>query len=286
MPAPAASSAVGVVAASKTSPPDAAKTALDDSPESEFTRRGLSVFQKLDPKGGWTVKEELTLRGPQDSEVNLDKAFRVCHREGFDCDAFLRDFAARTIDMSNHEPSAASPSALVAILRDKQYVESIPDAQRRASLVEPFVGELSIVYVFDDPTSVRVARTEDLAAIGATRETMSALARENLAARLPATGFDHLKCSFNSVDTLETANFFESSRLLVTAPWAALTAKTKRRVVVAVPSTESLVVMCDPSAQMLGAVRRAVDETFAEAEAPVSRSFFKWTPKGWQEMKP
>ena len=173
----------------------------------------------------------------------------------------------------------ATRAQLTAVIRAPTYLDGLTEDERAHALSEPFVPGLIIVYMVDVGGAARVARIEDLAVRGITRTALRAVAEWNVANALRGAP----KCEPDTVATLATGNFYESSRLLLDKQWADLTA-TKGRVVVAVPKNDTLFVTCDPSADALKQLTVAVQNTYPRAPHPVSSALFAWSQSGWQEL--
>lgn len=272
-PAPAARSAAST-------PPN-----IDRSSEAAFTRSVLNLFIQRDARGGWGSSKPLNLSGGNGFAVNLERVWRGCASSAQWCDDELPNFVDEVIRIAARKEEPVAPRSFFAIVRSKDYLESAPASVRAATLFEPFVADMIIVYVVDQGGSVRGAQTKDLAAIGIERRALPALAEQNLTQALPALPAD-ATCEPNSVTVWATGNYYESSRLLLSRFWKDFAARSQARLVVAVPASDALIVACDPAPVTLAKLAGGIAELSSKAERPLSQALLQWTATGWQPLKP
>jgi uncharacterized protein YtpQ (UPF0354 family) len=175
----------------------------------------------------------------------------------------------------------ATRSQFTAVVRSDSFLASLPEQERAQAISEPLAVGLVIVYMVDQHGVARLARPEDLSDSGVTRDALRAVAEWNIAATLP----DALSCERDSITSPAAGRFYQSSRLLLDKQWSDLAAK-KGQVIVAVPSNDTLFVTCDATPATVKKLATAIQNTYPRAAHPVSPSILRWTPSGWQELKP
>ncbi len=290
-PAPAATpaspppaSASTAVAASPPSASPAPAAEFDTSSPAAFTASVLARLKAFDPDGGWTMTEPLTLTGRGELVVSLDRVWHVCRVHADECNREAEHFVNVTHDIASQTPVKATASAFVPLIRDRAYLDSLNADAKAALIAEPLAADLVVVYAVDLGESVRSAQARDLTDAGVSRSDLAATARRNLAAKLPNPK-DDADCKRGDVRLYATGNYFESSRLLLSDPWARLAASAKGPLLAAVPGADVVVVACNPDKQTLAKLEQAIDGMLRIAQRPVSRALLEWTAHGWTEFR-
>jgi len=174
---------------------------------------------------------------------------------------------------------AALRARLRAVIRDKAFLDKLPEPVRATTITEPFSGRMVILYLVDDRGAARGAEPADLTASGVTRDSLRAVVEWNLAQGLK----EPLTCTSHALGEPARHGFYESSRLLFDKQWAELAAKAGT-VVVAAPSNDTLYVACNPTAEVLQKLAVIVQNTYPRAARPVSPSLLSWSKDGWREL--
>jgi hypothetical protein len=194
---------------------------------------------------------------------------------------------AQPAEPSAHAPGAAPETKqqmaargrLRAVIRDQSFLEQMPISVRAATLSEPFLGRMMILYLVDDRGAARGARASDLADAGVTHEALRAVVEWNLSRVLS----EPLSCTSHALSEPAHHNYYESSRLLLDKQWADLAA-SGGTVVVAAPSNDTLFVACNPTPEVLKKLSVVVQNTYPHAARPVSASLLTWSTDGWHEL--
>lgn len=173
----------------------------------------------------------------------------------------------------------ASRARLRAVIRDRSFLDNLPEAVRASTITEPFYGRMVILYLVDDRGAARGAQAADLAESGVTREALRAVVEWNLSQALSKP----LTCTSHAVTEPAQHNYYESSRLLLEKQWADLAARSGT-IVVAVPSNDTLFVACNPTQEVLKKMAVIVQNSYPRAARPVSPSLLTWTKDGFREL--
>src|SRR4051812_30205308 len=208
---------------------------LDTSNAESFTTSVLKLFQSTDAGGSWTRKDALTLTNGTGLVVNLDRLWGVCQTHADACPSEVTHFVKTACEIASQASAKATPSALVALVRDKSYLDALSPEERAKTISDPLVADLIVVYALDLGASVRGMQEHDLADAGVSREELHRTARDNVEARLVKIP-GGLQCHGSDVTALKAGNYLESSRLLLSDAWAALAA-TKGPIVATAPAT-------------------------------------------------
>jgi len=255
---------------------------LDTSNAESFTASVLKLFQSTDAGGSWTRKDALTLTNGTGLVVNLDRLWGVCQTHADACPSEVTHFVKTACEIASQASAKATPSALVALVRDKSYLDALSPEVRAKTISDPLVADLIVVYALDLGASVRGIQEHDLADAGVTRQELPRTARDNVEARLGKIS-GGLQCHGSDVTALKAGNYLESSRLLLSDAWAALAA-TKGPIVATAPATDVILFVCKPDAVGLTKLTRLTDSFWHTAQRNVSRTLLKWSPQGWTEL--
>jgi hypothetical protein len=168
---------------------------------------------------------------------------------------------------------------LRAVVRDRSFLETLPESVRSTTLTKPFVARMVILYMVDDRGAARGAQASDLAQSGITPEALRAVVQWNLTSLLG----DPVSCTSHSLTEPPRRHYYESSRLLLDRQWAELAARAGT-VVVAAPSNDTLFVACNPTPEVLQKLAVIVQNTYPHSPRPVSPSLLTWSQDGWREL--
>jgi uncharacterized protein YtpQ (UPF0354 family) len=279
-PPPGSASAAAVAV---TPSPEASPGAADISNPESFTVAVLKLFQSADAAGNWTRMSTLTLANRTGLVVNLDRLFDVCQTDATVCPREVRHFVKTACEIAAQTGAKATPAMLVALVRDRSYLEGLDPAVRAKLIWEPWLGELIIVYAVDLGSNVRGMQEHDLADAGISRQELPRIARNNVEAKLGKVA-DGLQCHGSDVTALKFGNYLESSRLLLSDAWSALAPSAKGSIVAAVPAADVLLFVCKPDADGLGKLQRLAESFWQTAQRRVSRTPVQWSAHGWTEL--
>jgi hypothetical protein len=173
----------------------------------------------------------------------------------------------------------AARARLRAVVRDRSFLDNLPESVRTTTLTKPFAARMVILYMVDDRGAARGAQAADLAESGIAPEALRAVVQWNLGSLLG----DPVSCTSHSVSEPARRHYYESSRLLLDRQWAELAARAGT-VVVAAPSNDTLYVACNPTPEVLHKLAVIVQNTFPHSPRPVSPSLLTWSEDGWREL--
>lgn len=219
----------------------------------------------------------VTTRDDHDLQINLHRMWDLCTRRPDLCDDNVSSLIA---GVGRTERPAPSRETLVATLRAKEWADyarsQIPEVW-----VEPFTGELVVVYAFDLPDSVRVATTTDLTTLGLTRPAAAALALANVEKAVGRV--DEIARQLSPGATLAVAKQtgLETSLLLQTDQWRAVAPTLACTLYATAPEPSLLTITCGTTAD-LPKLRKMSAELFATAERPLTAQLLAWTKDHWQ----
>ncbi|HEX2876173.1 MAG TPA: DUF1444 family protein [Polyangiaceae bacterium] len=263
----------------------AAESASDYSSAAGFTRTGLDLLRQGEPKGGWVSPQLLKLTNANGLLVNLERVWSLCESDHTQCEPELKHLVQEVLKVATRpESPKATPERLFAVIRPIGYFDGAPPEVRAESLFEPLTGDLVVVYVMDEGGAVRGAKSSDLKDLSLSRGDVPAVARRNLNLELPVPP-NQPDCRPHAVGVWRSGSYFESSRLLLSDYWQGMADRTHRTIIAAAPAADSLVVVCDPTAEELVKLRQMVEQLARQAARPVSNTLLKWTAAGWRALE-
>ena len=221
-------------------------------------------------------------------ELTLDPIVRACAKSPEECDSVI----SNTVTVVKKSVAVAGtdeqrPPADKRLLRltpkPAEWLTSADEMTKRKpekaadNRIErqPFVGELSWVYVIDQPEGMEVVNHESLARLGLDQPTLHALAVKNLETEFPVLELTELG---PGVWTLP-GGYLDSARLVLTEQWRAAAKARGGTLFMGVPARGRVFVVND--AKLLPMLSKLIDKAFAEEDHPLTRQRFKWAGDGW-----
>ena len=261
--------------------------------EAGFTAWMAKRIQAQLPDTRVEVDSPLTLKlrqadGEEILQANLDRIFDYCTRSPAHCEDAASQYTGGIAEHLADRGEHALEASMVRIaVRPREYVESTrrqlpPDAPH--IVARPLTGELMEVAVVDFPASIRLFTTEDAKTLGLTEQAVFELGRKNLRATLKPLGEYPQPTADASFRYLGDSPY-ESSRLALHAEWRAIARMLGGELIIAVPSPDLLFYGRGGSATAVGALRAIAGKAADDSDRPLSASVFKWTEKGWQEIR-
>lgn len=178
----------------------------------------------------------------------------------------IQEFTASIGDLPNR---FAGEENLIAVLRDKAYVDRISKMKTDA-LIEPFVGELMIVYMADMPGSMSVATQKEFS-----EKNLAELRR--IALSNVGKWLGHLK----SDDQLKVATLYfvegntmlSPTLILLDEFWTSIKDRYSGDVLIAVPRRDQLFIL-DDNVDGRALARRLIDVTLQDDFGILSDKIF------------
>jgi uncharacterized protein YtpQ (UPF0354 family) len=197
--------------------------------------------------------------------TNLQNRIRAYPDE--DPGKLIQQFTASIDDLRN--TSTAGEENLIAVLRDKAYVDRVSKMKRDA-LIEPFVGELAIVYMADMPDSMAVVNRKQFP-----EKNLAELRSIALSNVLKWLG--HIK----SDDQLKVATLYFVEGNTMLSPvlilldefWASIKDRYPGDVLIAVPRRDQLFIL-DDNVDGRALARRLIDRTVQDGFELLSERIF------------
>ena len=99
-------------------PNTAAEAPADHSSAAGYTRAGLELLRKGQPKGGWVSPQLLKLTSSSGLVVNLERIWSLCESDSTTCDPELQHLVQEVLKVASRpESPKATPERLFAVIR-------------------------------------------------------------------------------------------------------------------------------------------------------------------------
>jgi uncharacterized protein YtpQ (UPF0354 family) len=256
---------------------------IDASNEAAFTESAARRMGAVAPDLRIRVTGPLALEIDQGrgqgheapKQISLQRVWTTCGQDPSGCEAEVDHFVAVLVRILASKPEVAQRSQILPELRPREYIDAMGTMATNA-VVQPFVGDLVVVYVVDSPDSTRSLTPSDAQALHLSSTDVAAVARENLSRRLAPLPFGLDAIQPGEVHVLATGNFYESSRLLFEEDWAAIAARAPTPIVVGVPENDVVLFVAGIDGDRLARLRAVVREGYEKAARPVSPNLYRW----------
>ncbi len=242
---------------------------------SRFTEELAAALSKALPTAAIQIAGDLKLTVAGGThQVSLDNAFNnYCltpeNREGI-----IRKFVA-SIRESTNRSGAVEKSRIVAILKDRAWVEDVNQAIKErgqgkpiGSIHEPYNEELVIVYAEDTPHNVQYLTSDGFAGLNMDMAELRALAFANLK-KLVAEPDVRLE---DGLYRIKAGGDYDACILLLEDFWDHADVRVDGELVAAVPARDFLAVTGSNDAESVARLKKA-------AEAVAAQASYRLTPK-------
>jgi hypothetical protein len=264
---------------------------FDGTDEQAFTQSVAQFFDDEAPEMNATVVGPLAVQlvpryvtvgadaGPR---VALDRIWSGCKADPSTCEAGARDFVKKSVQSLRMKNAPAKRENIVAVLRSRAYVDSVGGPDTTRGIIQPFVGDLYVVYMVDLPGTMRSLTRNEIDGIAPDPRALPQIAAVNLAPKLGHLTDVIAKPAAGTFNVLQSHNVYESSRLLIGDEWAVLQKRVgNASIVVAAPAGDTLLVAIGPTPDQITAMRDTAKKMFAGANRPVSPDLFRWSQTTW-----
>ncbi|HEV7693003.1 MAG TPA: hypothetical protein VGO52_19370 [Hyphomonadaceae bacterium] len=222
--------------------------------------------------------------GGQTRSVAIGSVHTACAQGAQSCDAAIHTYAQRAASyMLETVPS--SPGQLLAVVRSRSYLEKMR-AQMGASdsfVSEPLIGDLLSVCYRDLPQGRRPVMASELEPLKLDQPTALVACKRNAQSALAPLASQWKDLPDKSIGIIQNGDDV-TAYLLTPEDWAPL-AQRWGGLIIAAPGADSVLYARGANAIDVDALSTLAAQMFAQAAAPVSAQVFRWTDRGWVEVK-
>lgn len=221
-------------------------------------------------------------------ELSLEPIVRTCASSKEECDSVISNSIAvvkkSVAAQANDEKKGPPDKALIRLTpKPAEWLASADEMMNRKPEKKEdnrlerqrFVGELSWVYVIDEPEGMSVVNHEQLKSLGFEQPALHELAVKNLEKEFPKLELTELG---PGVWTLP-GGYLDSARLVLSEQWRAEVKARGGTLFMSVPARGRVFVTND--AKMRDVLGKLTEKAFAEEDHPLTKQIFKWTDDGW-----
>jgi hypothetical protein len=219
--------------------------------------------------------------------LHLDRIFYACQSDQARCPSFLeREFSGVDAMLWSRQMPLQS-QALRTIVRSQEYLQD--NAAERATMTEVVTpdappGLVALIYA-DLPRTMRSVASKELATLHLSPDAAYAIGLQNLQPELPPVDEAIRKLPPRPISVLGGGPY-ESSRILMHADWAHLSALYSDHLLVAVPAADEVLFTDGNSRRDSSAIMELASQEYTKAERGVSPAVFLWKPRGWLQVTP
>ena len=217
--------------------------------------------------------------GADIGEVSLDNLAAECASAPDLCEAARQHFAEAMADAiaAVGTETAVAPEQVRAVVHERDWIDT---AGREHVVSRPFLGDLEIVYVVDQPASIGTLAPESRAALALDDEALHALALRNMEVALAAFPIVPLDGS-PGVSVLRTGDSYEAARAILHPRWAAVAGTVRGELLVSLPCRDAVLIAGSADPAHVAELRARTAAMHASEHHPISATVLRWTPERW-----
>ncbi|HEY4057212.1 MAG TPA: hypothetical protein VGM39_11420 [Kofleriaceae bacterium] len=229
--------------------------------------------------------------GSAQAEMSLDNIRRSCASSETECDAAIGGVVGNLATMAKTMDAMDAPIDKARIRLTPKPAEWLAQADDQGKKFPDkiedntvprtkFVGDLSWVYLDDEPNGMTVINTKQMKTLGLTVEQLHKLAVANLAAQYPKLEVSELT---PGLWTIEPGDYLDSARLALDDQWRAFAKEKGGTLKLSVPARSRVFVTNEP--KLRDGFDKITHKAFTDEDHPLSEVVMVWTNKGWAEEK-
>jgi uncharacterized protein YtpQ (UPF0354 family) len=220
-------------------------------------------------------------------QANLDRIYAYCKRDAAGCPREISTYVKGVAQVHKDGLGLPTKEAVRIIVRTRAYVAASQAAlPKRAPQLQTreLAGELIILPAIDMPRTIRVLTAKDSQTLGLSTNEVFTLGFANLRKRLKPLMEVAKVVQPGQIGHL-SGDVYNSSRLALHDSWAPLAKAQDGQLVVAAPTTDTILYIGDNTTLAINALRNLVNTVGARAPNPLSKELFRWTANGWEIVR-
>jgi uncharacterized protein YtpQ (UPF0354 family) len=217
-------------------------------------------------------------------QANLDRIYAYCKRDAAGCAREISTYVQGVAHVHKDGLGLPTKDAVRIIVRTRAYVTAsqaaLPKQAPKLQLRE-LAGELVVLPAIDMPRTIRVLNEKDGQSLGLSTIEAFTLGFANVRKRLKPLMEVAKVVQPGQIGHI-SGDVYNSSRLALHESWAPLAKAQGGQLVVAVPTTDTVLYVGDNTMLGIKALRNLVNTVRARAPNPLSKELFRWTANGWE----
>jgi uncharacterized protein YtpQ (UPF0354 family) len=227
------------------------------------------------------VKGPLTL-AVGELQANLDRIFAYCSRDRTGCAREITTYVKGVAQVHKDRLAPPSKEAVRVLVRTQAYVTM----SQAALKLQPreLAGGLVMLPAIDMPRSLRMLTDEDNVALGLSADEVFKLGFANLRQRLKPLMEVAKVVQPGQIGHL-SGDVYHPSRLALRESWSPLAKAHAGKLIVAVPTTDTVLYVGDDAPTAIDALRALAKNVWTRAPNQLSTELLRWTPKRWEVVR-
>lgn len=249
--------------------------------EAAFTEYVAAQLRREMGGAAIVVKGPLTL-AVGELQANLDRIFAYCSRDRTGCAREITTYVKGVAQVHKDRLAPPSKEAVRVLVRTQAYV-----AMSQAALkLQPreLAGGLVMLPAIDMPRSLRMLTDEDNVALGLSADEVFKLGFANLRQRLKPLMEVAKVVQPGQIGHL-SGDVYHPSRLALRESWSPLAKAHAGKLIVAVPTTDTVLYVGDDAPTAIDALRALAKNVWTRAPNQLSTELLRWTPKRWEVVR-
>jgi uncharacterized protein YtpQ (UPF0354 family) len=249
--------------------------------EAAFTEYVAAQLRREMGGAAIVVKGPLTL-AVGELQANLDRIFAYCSRDRTGCAREITTYVKGVAQVHKDRLAPPSKEAVRVLVRTQAYVTM----SQAALKLQPreLAGGLVMLPAIDMPRSLRMLTDEDNVALGLSADEVFKLGFANLRQRLKPLMEVAKVVQPGQIGHL-SGDVYHPSRLALRESWTPLAKAHAGKLIVAVPTTDTVLYVGDDAPTAIDALRALAKNVWTRAPNQLSTELLRWTPKRWEVVR-
>jgi hypothetical protein len=234
------------------------------------------------------VKGPLTLSVGK-LQANLDRVFSFCNRDAAKCDAEIERYVAGVDESIRRAREPVARDDVRLVVRTTEYFARLQGTlDKSGSLAQPkkLTDGLVVLPAADSPKTIRIlASAEPLKELNLSAEELYQLGDANLRKSLKPIMQAAKAAGKSQIGSVEPDQY-NSGRLALVDSWAPLAQAQGGVLIVCAPAADTILYISEDTPGAINALREMAKNTLQRAPNPLSDEVLRWTPAGWEELRP
>jgi len=220
-------------------------------------------------------------------QANLQRLYVACRKNESACASEIDQYAKGAAQVIKAQNAPIDRAAIRLVIRSSEYIKRAQaslGAEGPALQYRPLVDGLTVVAVLDTPRALRPLNDRDLKNLQISQEQLFETGAANLRTTLKPIAEVAKPVGPGKIGALPV-DLYEVGRVSIHADWESLATAQGGTLLVAMPTTDSILYISDASDTAIDALRTLARNTAGKAPNPLPISVLKWTKERWEVVQ-
>lgn len=222
---------------------------------------------------------ELRVKSSSGHEITtfLDNAYNQYKQSPADKQQVISKYVTAALETMGRDLDASSKDRIVPVVKDRPWLIDTKQAMlaRGATntpehIYEDYNPQLVVLYALDSPRNIRYLTPKDLIDLGLSKESLRALACDNLRHILPKIELS----GTNGLYMMTAGGDYEASLILLDSIWMNRQVSVKGDYVLAIPTRDLLLITGSDDSEGIARVRNIAHKAIAEGSYRLTEDLF------------